>query len=814
MYNYIIKLKKIIIMYNHNLIEKQIKEYWDKNDTYHFDVTSKKPKCYILDMFPYPSGQGLHVGHPKGYTATDIYARYKRFCGFNVLHPIGWDAFGLPAEQYALQTGNHPAEFTDKNIKIFRDQLKSLGFSFDYKKEVNTTDPAYYKWTQWIFSKLFEKGLAEIKDVDVNWCEKLGTVLSNEEVLIENGKMVSERGSYPVVKKPMRQWVLKITKYADKLLDGLKDLDWPQNLKAIQTSWIGRSEGTNVIFKCNNIELPVFTTRVDTLYGVSFLAIAPENKILNKIVDAKHKKEVEKYIQVSKAKTLLQRQEGKDKTCAFTGSYAINPINGKKVPIYVADYVLNEYANGMVMAVPSADKRDYEFANKFKLEIIPVIEGKEKCITSDGKHINSGIADGLNIEKAKKVINDWLVKNKAGNTTVNYKLKDWIFSRQRYWGEPFPIAFDKDGKPHLIKDLPVLLPETKNITPSKDGRSPLANLKDWLNVKVDNQTCIRDTNTMPQWAGSCWYYLAYLMKQDDGSYLDLDSKKTKDLFAKWLPVDLYVGGQEHAVLHLLYARFWHRFLYDIGVVPTKEPFTKVVNQGMILGPNGEKMSKSRGNVINPNEIVESLGGDTLRLYEAFMGPLTATMPWSNEGLMGCRKWLDRVYNLFTSDKKIVNNVKDIKPELNKAYHQFIKEATDAIEIYHFNIGISKMMVYINACYKSDTLLKDHLIGFLTVLSCFAPFIAEHLYKDILKCNKSITTLTWPKYDKKQLVVSSYTLPIQINGKLRDTIEVDVSLDQKEVVKLALAKDKIKTTIADKPIKKTIFVKGKILNFIV
>ncbi|XQP55169.1 MAG: leucine--tRNA ligase [Mycoplasmoidaceae bacterium] len=794
-------------MYNHNLIEKNIAKFWKDNDIYHFDPKAKGTKCYILDMFPYPSGQGLHVGHPKGYTATDIYSRYKRFNGFNVLHPIGWDAFGLPAEQYALQTGNHPADFTKKNIEVFRTQLQSLGFSFDYNKEVNTTDPAYYKWTQWIFSKLFEKGLAEIKDVDVNWCEELGTVLSNEEVLIENGKMVSERGSYPVVKKPMRQWVLKITKYADKLLEGLDDLDWPENLKTIQRTWIGKSIGTNIKFKANDLSLEVFTTRPDTIYGVTFIAIAPENKFVAKLTTKENTKAVSQYIETAKAKTLLQRQEGKEKTGVFTGSYAINPINNKKVPIFVADYVLNDYANGIVMGVASADKRDYDFAKVHKLDIVPVIQGKEKCITTDGKHINSDMLDGLNIKQATDKINKFITDNKFGSTTVNYKLKDWIFSRQRYWGEPFPIYFDKSGKPHLIDQLPVKLPECKNFKPSKDGRSPLANLTDWL--KVNGGT--RDTNTMPQWAGSCWYYLAYLMKQDNGSYLALDSKEAKDLFKHWLPVDLYVGGQEHAVLHLLYARFWHRFLYDIGVVPTKEPFQKVVNQGMILGTNGEKMSKSRGNVINPNEIVKNLGADTLRLYEVFMGPLTATMPWSDEGLMGCRKWLDRVYNLFTSNKPFGK----ADDELTVAYHAFVKEATDAINDYKFNIAISKMMVYINACYKANTLCKDQLIGFLTVLSCFAPFVAEHLYQELTGKKTSITKdCTWPKYDAKYLVTKTYVLPVQINGKLRDTIEVNTNASQDEAVKLALASDKIKTQIGNKPIKKTIFVKGKILSFII
>ncbi len=795
-------------MYNHNLIEKNIAKFWEENDTYHFDPNAKGEKCYVLDMFPYPSGQGLHVGHPKGYTATDIYSRYKRFNGFNVLHPIGWDAFGLPAEQYALQTGNHPAQFTKKNIDIFKTQLKSLGFSFDYKKEVNTTDPNYYQWTQWIFSKLFEKGLAEIKDIDVNWCEGLGTVLSNEEVIIENGKMVSERGSFPVVKKPMRQWVLKITKYADKLLSGLDDLDWPENLKTIQRTWIGKSIGTNIKFKTNNLTLEVFTTRPDTIYGVTFLAIAPENKLVIKLTTKDNAKTVSKYLETAKAKTILQRQEAKEKTGVFTGSYATNPVNNKKVPIFVADYVLNDYANGIVMGVASADKRDYEFAKVHKLEIVPVIEGKEKCITTDGKHINSDILNGLNIKQATDKINKYLVQKQLGSTTINYKLKDWIFSRQRYWGEPFPIVFDQNQKPHLIKQLPVKLPECKNFKPSKDGSSPLANLTQW--VKTNDG--IRDTNTMPQWAGSCWYYLAYLMKQDNGSYLDLDSKESFTLFKKWLPVDLYVGGQEHAVLHLLYARFWHRFLYDIGIVPTKEPFQKVINQGMILGTNGEKMSKSRGNVINPNEIVKNLGADTLRLYEAFMGPLTATMPWSDEGLMGCRKWLDRVYNLFNSGKQIVDKADS---ETTIAYHSFIKDVTEAINEYKFNIAISKMMVYINACYKAQSLCKQHLIGFLTVLSCFAPFIAEHLYQELTKKKTSITKdCIWPKFDAKYLVTKTYVLPIQINGKLRDTLEVDTNASQDSIVKLALASDKIKNLIGSKPIKKTIFVKGKILNFII
>lgn len=801
-------------MYNHNKIEKDIRIFWERNDVYHFDPNLNKPKSYILDMFPYPSGQGLHVGHPKGYTATDIYARFKRFNGFNVLHPIGWDAFGLPAEQYAIQTGNHPATFVQKNINVFREQLKTLGFSFDYKKEINTTDEKYYKWTQWIFTKLFEHGLAKIKKINVNWCEKLKTSLSNEEVLIKDGKMVSERGSYPVIKKPMEQWVLEITKYADKLIAGLDEVDWPESLKQIQRLWIGKSKGTNIIFCSNDIKFEVFTTRPDTIFGVTFIALAPENELLPKLTSIKYKDKVEKYISDANAKSILQRKENKQKTGVFIGSYAKNPINGKMIPIYVCDYVLSEYANGIVMGVPSADKRDFDFANEKQIEIIPIIEGYEKCIETDGKHINSDFLNGLNIEQAINIINNWLIKNKLGSIATNYKLKDWVFSRQRYWGEPFPILFDKNKKPHLIEQLPVILPETKNIIPTTTGESPLANLKDWLKVTINNQEFTHDTNTMPQWAGSCWYYLAYILKQDDGTYLDLDSEKAYSLFKKWLPVDLYVGGQEHAVLHLLYARFWHRFLYDIGIVPTKEPFLKLVNQGMILGPNGEKMSKSKGNVINPNDIVKNYGADTLRLYEIFMGPVTATLPWKEDGLAGCRKWLDRVVNIITNKNIKWISENDAEKNDKITYNIFIKEVTDAIESFKFNVAVSKMMVYINECYKSNILVKDYINNFLIILSCFSPFIAEHLFQTTIKAKQSIVLQKWPKYDKKYLQLKTYTLPIQVNGKLKATIDVDINIKEKDAIALALNLNKIKQNINNKKIKKIIFVKQKILNFII
>lgn len=802
-------------MYNHTKIEKDIQIYWDRNKVYQFVENANKPKSYILDMFPYPSGKGLHVGHPKGYTATDIFARYKRFNGFNVLHPIGWDAFGLPAEQYAIANDCNPIEFTKKNIDIFRKQLKSLGFSFDYDKEVDTTDPNYYKWTQWIFTKLFDHGLAEIKDVDVNWCEKLKTALSNEEVIIKDGVMVSERGSYPVTKKPMRQWVLKITKYANKLLKGLDKLDWPEHLKQIQRSWIGRSEGSNIIFPINNeIKLNIFTTRPDTIYGVTFIAIAPENKLVPLLTTNRCKSDVEKYVDISKKKTILQRQESKEKTGVFTGSFAKNPINNDSVPIFVCDYVLNDYANGIVMGVPSADKRDYDFAISKNIKIIPIIDGAQKYITNDGKHINSPLVNGLNINQACKVINDWLITNKCGGPAVYYKLKDWVFSRQRYWGEPFPIVYDKNNKPKLITKLPVELPYIKNIIPNTNGLSPLANLKKWMSVTINGQNYLRDSNTMPQWAGSCWYYLAYLLKQANGSYIDLDSDKAYNLFKKWLPVDLYVGGQEHAVLHLLYARFWHRFLYDIGVVPTKEPFQKIINQGMILGPNGEKMSKSRGNVINPDDIVNDYGADTLRLYEAFMGPINATLPWSEKGINGCRKWLDRVYSLLTNkDIEWLDSSHGDKT-LIIAFHRFIKDVTSAIESFRFNVAISKMMVYTNICQKHKQLIKNHIIDFLIVLSCFAPFIAEHLYQILFKPKQSIVFLNWPKYNNKYLISKTITLPIQINGKLRDTIEIEASLSEKQILHYALATSKISKFLNNKKYKKIIYIKNKILNIII
>lgn len=803
-------------MFNHNLIEKKWQKYWLEHQTYKFVDNPQLKKAYILDMFPYPSGQGLHVGHPRGYTATDIISRYKHALGYNVLHPIGWDAFGLPAEQFAIKSNRQPAEFTLKNINHFRKQLQMLGFSYDYSKEINTTDPKYYKYTQWIFSKLFEHNLAEIKNVDVNWCEELGTVLANEEVLNIDGKMVSERGEYPVIKKPMRQWVLKITNYADKLIEGLNEINWPESLKSIQRKWIGKSNGALIKFKIDNSNkvLEVFSTRPDTIYGATFLAIAPEHPLTKSLIKDKYKIQCNQYITNAKAKSELERKANtKDQTGVFTGSYGINPINNVKLPIYICDYVLINYATGALMAVPAHDERDFNFAIKYHLPITYVIDTKNhnKPYIKNGIHINSPMINNKINPEATNIIIDYLEKNNYGKKQICYKLKDWLFSRQRYWGEPFPILFDKNNKPHLIKDLPVVLPKCTNFKPSADGHSPLSKLTNWVNIIIDNQYYHRETNTMPQWAGSCWYYLAYLLKQEDGSYLPIDSNEAKQIFKRWLPVDIYIGGQEHAVLHLLYARFWHHFLYDIGIVPTKEPFFHVINQGMILGENGEKMSKSRGNVINPDEIVTSHGADALRLYEMFMGPINSAFSWTEEGLNGVRKWLDRVYRLYETKISLLSNIND--RQLDYAYNLFIKNVTNNIEKFNFNVAISDMMVFINACYNVKSLNKEYLHNFLVVLNLFAPHLAEEL-NQMMGYNQSIYFAKWPKYDETKLILNTYKLPIMINGKLRDVIEVDLNINQDEAIEIAKVSNKIQPYLLNKPIKKVIFVKQKILNIII
>ncbi|MGG3841657.1 leucine--tRNA ligase [Anoxybacillus kestanbolensis] len=801
--------------FNHREIEKKWQKYWEENKTFKTTEDDGKRKFYALDMFPYPSGAGLHVGHPEGYTATDILARMKRMQGYNVLHPMGWDAFGLPAEQYALDTGNDPAEFTEKNINNFRRQIKSLGFSYDWDREVNTTDPNYYKWTQWIFLKLYEKGLAYMDEVPVNWCPALGTVLANEEVI--DGK--SERGGHPVIRKPMKQWMLRITAYADRLLEDLEELDWPESIKEMQRNWIGRSEGANIHFQVDGHDetFTVFTTRPDTLFGATYAVLAPEHPLVEKITTPEQKEAVEAYLKQIQSKSDLERTDlAKEKTGVFTGAYAINPANGEKLPIWIADYVLMSYGTGAIMAVPAHDERDYEFAKKFNLPIKEVVAGgdiSKEAYTGDGEHINSDFLNGLNKEEAMKKMIEWLEANGKGEKKVSYRLRDWLFSRQRYWGEPIPIIHWEDGTmtPVPEEELPLVLPKTDEIKPSGTGESPLANIEEWVNV-VDPKTGKkgrRETNTMPQWAGSCWYYLRYIDPHNDKQLAD--PKKLE----KWLPVDIYIGGAEHAVLHLLYARFWHKFLYDIGVVPTKEPFQKLFNQGMILGENNEKMSKSKGNVVNPDDIVESHGADTLRLYEMFMGPLEASIAWSTKGLDGARRFLDRVWRLFVEENgelnpKIVDN-----PEtdtLERVYHQTVKKVTEDYEALRFNTAISQLMVFINEAYKAPVLPKVYMEGFVKLLSPVCPHIAEELWEK-LGHNNTIAYEAWPAYDEAKLVEDEVEIVIQVNGKVRAKLHVPADATKEQLEQLAMEDEKIKEQIEGKTVRKVIAVPGKLVNIV-
>lgn len=810
-------------MYNHNKIEKKWQEYWQKNHTFKFIDEINKPKFYILDMFPYPSGAGLHVGHPKGYTASDVISRFKRLNGYSVLHPIGWDAFGLPAEQYAVKTNNHPKDFTQLNINNFRKQLISLGFDYDYDKEVNTTDPKYFKWTQWIFIQLYKQGLAEIKDIDVNWCEGLKAVLANEEVILnKDGERVSEIGGFPVVRKPMRQWVLKITKYADKLIDGLNELDWPESLKNIQRKWIGRTEGTNINFKVENSDniIQVFTTRIDTIYGVSYLVLSPKHPLVKSLTTNDNLEIVNKYIdEYNKLSDRDIKKDIKHKSGAFLGSYAINPINNKKIPIYISNYVVAGVGTEAVMGVPAHDENDFEFAKLFNLPIIPVINtNNELPYLENGKHINSGIIDGLENPEAYNKMQEYVINNNLGNKQVNYKLKDWIFSRQRYWGEPIPVLFDENNNIVLDENLPLLLPELTDFKPSDNGESPLLKAKDWLYVNIDGKMYKRDTNTMPQWAGSCWYYLGYLLKRSNNTYIDLNSNEAKEIFHRWLPVDVYIGGVEHAVLHLLYARFWHHVLYDIGVVDKPEPFFKMLNQGLILGEDGEKMSKSKGNTVNCSEIVESHGADTLRVYELFMGPLTVSMPWKTSSLDGTRKWLDRVYRLYDLDNnseiKIENDESKLDNELVVAYNTLVKNLTNDMKNYRFNIAISNMMVFINQVYKSKQFNNEMMSNFAIMLSCFAPHLGEELYHLINPDENSVAWAKWPKFDESKLQNNYVKIPVNINNKVRDVIEVPINLNDDELLALALKSENVQKYISNNPIKKTIIVKNKIINIII
>ncbi|MGD6968772.1 leucine--tRNA ligase [Rossellomorea vietnamensis] len=800
--------------FNHKDIEQKWQHYWEEQKTFKTETEKDKPKFYALDMFPYPSGAGLHVGHPEGYTATDILSRMKRMQGYNVLHPMGWDAFGLPAEQYALDTGNDPAEFTEKNINTFRRQIKALGFSYDWDREVNTTDPGYYKWTQWIFTKLYEKDLAYVDEVAVNWCPALGTVLANEEVI--DGK--SERGGHPVERRPMRQWMLKITAYADRLLEDLEEVDWPESIKDMQRNWIGRSEGAEVNFAIDGTDkkFTAFTTRPDTLFGATYAVLAPEHGLVDEITTSEQKEAVAAYIDKVKTKSDLERTDlAKDKSGVFTGAYAVNPINGDKMPIWIADYVLMSYGTGAIMAVPAHDERDYEFAKKFELPIKEVVAGgnvDEEAYTGDGEHVNSDFLDGLGKEEGITKAIEWLEKEGVGEKKTTYRLRDWLFSRQRYWGEPIPVIHWEDGTTTTVpvEDLPLTLPKTTEIKPSGTGESPLANISEWVNV-TDPETGKkgrRETNTMPQWAGSCWYYLRYIDPHND------EALASEENLNHWLPVDMYIGGAEHAVLHLLYARFWHKFLYDIGVVPTKEPFQKLFNQGMILGENNEKMSKSKGNVVNPDEIVSSHGADTLRMYEMFMGPLEASIAWSENGLDGSRRFLDRVWRLLVDENgSISEKVKDeTNKDLEKSYHQTVKKVTEDFEGLRFNTGISQLMVFINDAYKADALPKEYIEGFVKMLAPVTPHLAEELWSK-LGHEGTLAYAEWPSYDESKLVSNEIEIVFQVNGKVRAKLTVPRDISRDELQEIALQDGKVQEFIEGKTVRKVIAVPGKLVNIV-
>lgn len=801
--------------YRPTQIEPKWQRYWDENKTFRTTEDAGKPKFYALDMFPYPSGAGLHVGHPEGYTATDIVSRYKRMKGFNVLHPMGWDAFGLPAEQYALQTGRHPRDITVENINNFRRQIKSLGFSYDWDREFSTTDPDYYKWTQWIFIQLYKQGLAYVAEVPVNWCPALGTVLANEEVI--NG--LSERGNHPVIRKPMRQWMLKITEYAERLLEDLEELDWSESIKDMQRNWIGKSTGAEVTFTIDGHDaaLTVFTTRPDTLFGATYCVLAPEHELVSVIASAEQKAAVEVYVEAAARKSDLERTDlAKDKSGVFTGAYAINPVNGTKVPIWIADYVLGGYGTGAIMAVPGHDERDWEFAKKFGLPIIEVVAGgnvEEAAYTGDGTLVNSDFLNGKNMADAIAAMIAYLEKEGKGKGKVTYRLRDWLFSRQRYWGEPIPVIHWEDGTMTTVdeSELPLLLPDVDAIEPSGTGESPLANVEDWLNVvdPVTGKRGRRETNTMPQWAGSCWYYLRFIDPKNADAICSPEKQK------EWLPVDLYIGGAEHAVLHLLYARFWHKVLYDIGVVDTKEPFHKLVNQGMILGTNNEKMSKSRGNVINPDDIVNEFGADTLRVYEMFMGPLEATKPWNTNGVEGMYRFLGRVWRLFVDDSgKLNDRIQDVPGDdaFRRTWHKSLKKIGEDYEALRFNTAISQMMIFVNDAYKLEVLPKEAMKHFVQMLSPTAPHIAEELWEK-LGGTGSVSYEPWPVYDASLVVDAEVEIVVQVNGKIVERVSIAADLDEAGMQSVAMDLEKVQALIAGKTVRKVIAVKGKLVNIV-
>ena len=808
--------------YDHKTIESKWQLYWEENKTFRTEENSDRPKYYVLDMFPYPSGQGLHVGHPLGYIATDIVARFKRMNGFNVLHPMGWDAFGLPAEQHALETGTHPAKTTAANIENYRRQHKMLGFSFDWDREINTTDPDYYKWTQWIFLQLYKKGLAYQAKVPVNWCPKLGTVLANEEVI--DGK--SERGEHPVFRVPMLQWMLKITEYADRLLDGLDDLDWPDSVKELKRNWIGRSEGAEVMFQLPSIdkEITVFTTRPDTLFGATYMVLSPEHSLVKELTSPDKLKEVTDYIEKASRKSELDRAElAKEKSGVYLGADAINPANEQEIPIWISDYVLMSYGTGAIMAVPGHDQRDWEFAKSFELPIVEVVSGgkinEEAFVDNvDGILVNSSTQDNsfslnnLKVPDAIKMISDWLEETGKGRSAVNYKLRDWLFSRQRYWGEPIPILHDSDDNtvPVSEEELPVNLPQVESYQPTGTGESPLAKVSSWVEVNEGGKTYLRETNTMPQWAGSCWYYLRFIDPHNK------DAVWSKEKESYWMPVDLYIGGQEHAVLHLLYARFWHHVLYDLDLVSTKEPFTRLFNQGMIQGEDGLKMSKSRGNSINPDEIVETSGADALRLFEMFMGPLDKAKPWSTTGLQGSHRFLKRIWRMFDSENGGMQ-ITDADPtedkKLYKLLHRTIMKVTIDIENLRFNTAISALMTLGNKMKSRMSVSRANAETFILMISPFVPHIAEEIWRR-LGHTETIVFEKWPEYNELLAKEDLTNIVVQVNGKLRGEFQIENDIDVEIIEQMAKDLPEIQKWTDGKEILKVVVVPNRVVNIVI
>ena len=795
-------------MYNFSKIEKKWQKYWEENETFKTDVWDfSRPKYYALDMFAYPSGVGLHAGHPEGYTATDIMSRMKRMQGYNVLHPVGYDSFGLPAEQYAVSTGNHPNGFTEKNIETFTKQLKSIGFDYDWSKEIRTSDPSYYKWTQWIFRELYKDGYAKYIDMPVNWCEELGTVLSNDEVI--DGK--SERGGYPVVRKNMKQWVIDQPAFAEKLLAGLDEIDFPESTKEMQRNWIGKSTGAEVKFKVSGTDYSfiVFTTRCDTLFGATYCVMSPEHDLVLKITTKDKLEEVIAYQEICAKKSELERTElNKEKTGVFTGAYAINPVNNKEIPIYISDYVLATYGTGAIMAVPAHDTRDYDFAKKYNIEIIEVLKGGDitkEAYTEDGVHINSEFLNGMDKETAINTMLNWLEERDLGKKKVNYKMRDWVFARQRYWGEPVPVVHTEDGKIYTLSDeeLPLILPDLEDYQ-GHGGKAPLENAVEWKNYDKNGIKGVRETSTMPGSAGSSWYFLRYIDAHNDKCFANYE------LLKHWMPVDLYVGGPEHAVGHLIYSRIWNRYLYEKGLSPVAEPFKKLVHQGMILGSNGIKMGKRYPEfVINPSDIVRDYGADTLRLYEMFMGPLEASKPWNMQGVAGASKFLDRVYRLLSNKENITE---DNDGSLDKIYNETVKKVTNDFESLGFNTAISQMMVFINECYKEEKVPYEYACGFVKLLNPVAPHITEELW-ELLGHNNTIAYEPWPTYDETKIIEDTKEIAVQVNGKVRGTVQIGTNEEEESIKEKALNLDNVKKHLEGLTVVKIMVIKNKIVTIV-